>query len=42
MTTFVSAYLIVWLAMTAYIGRLIARQRQLLRAIDRQDLTQCG
>lgn len=33
MTAFAAAYLIVWLAMTAYIGRLAAQQRRLLRAL---------
>lgn len=33
MTAFAAAYLIVWLAMTAYIWRLGAQQRRMLHAL---------
>ena len=33
MTAFAAAYLIVWLTMTAYIGRLGVRQRRMLRVL---------
>ena len=42
MTAFAAAYLIVWFAVTAYIARLSARQRRLLRAFDDKDLKPCG
>ena len=42
MTTFAAAYLMVWLAMTAYCGRMVAQQRRMLRQSDREDSKPCG
>jgi CcmD family protein len=41
MTAFTIAYLIVWLAMTAYCLRLVARQRRLLHLFDCEAVKRC-
>jgi hypothetical protein len=41
MTTFVTAYLIVWLTMTLYILRLSIHQRRIPRVSDDKGLNRC-
>jgi hypothetical protein len=41
MTAFIAAYLIVWLAMTAYCLRLVAWQRRTWRRFDCEASTRC-
>ncbi len=42
MTAFAAAYLIVWLALTAYCGRLIAHQCRMSHLSDREASKQCS
>lgn len=42
METFVAAYLIVWLAVVLYVGRLHTRQRRLERALEALQLDREG